>query len=90
MLGKRRGLAALEDLTQLQSLDLSDTPVTSTGMATVARMRGLHTLALSFGGAPHAQAALNTTWDALITLARTPCNHPFTGYVHHARHLRPS
>lgn len=48
---ERRGLAALEDLTQLQSLDLSDTPVTSTGMTTVARMRGLHTLALSFGGA---------------------------------------
>lgn len=53
-----RGLAALEDLTQLQALDLSDTPVTSAGMATVARMRGLHTLALSFGGAPHARAVL--------------------------------
>ena len=51
----RRGLAALEDLTQLQALDLSDTPVTSAGMTTVARMRGLHTLALSFGGAPQPQ-----------------------------------
>ncbi len=48
----RRGLAALGGLTQLRALDLSDTAVTSACMPTVARMRGLHTLSLSFGGAP--------------------------------------
>lgn len=36
----------------MAALDLSDTAVTSAGMATVARMRRLHTLSLSFGGAP--------------------------------------
>jgi len=55
----RRGLAALGALTQMRALDLSDTAVTSAGMGAVARMRGLHTLALSFGGAPLARALLS-------------------------------
>ena len=82
---ERRGLAALEDLPQLQSLDLSDTPVTSTGMATVARMRGLHTLALSFGGAP--QRSCNM-------VAHCGCDHHhslyslLTGIINHACHMR--
>jgi len=54
----RRGVAALGALTQMCALDLSDTAVTSAGMGAVARMRGLHTLALSFGGALSAPALL--------------------------------
>jgi hypothetical protein len=54
----RRGLAALSELGALAELNLSDTGVTDAGMPSLARLRRLQSLNLSYTGAPLCQGWL--------------------------------